>query len=96
MHLGIIALTLLDLGVVVTELILSSIYPVREEAPHPGGWPGSAAGPGAGARPGGRAGGRAAWALLAGMQASKRGTACLRSASLLKPKETVAACLPSW
>ncbi|KAL4422153.1 hypothetical protein ABPG77_006842 [Micractinium sp. CCAP 211/92] len=35
MHLGIIALTLLDLGVVVTELILSSIYPVREEAPHP-------------------------------------------------------------
>ncbi|KAL4458462.1 hypothetical protein ABPG75_013327 [Micractinium tetrahymenae] len=33
MHYSIIALTLLDLAVVVTELILSSIYPVREEAP---------------------------------------------------------------
>lgn len=34
-HLAIIVLTLVDLAVVVTELILSSIYPVREEAPHP-------------------------------------------------------------
>lgn len=37
MHLTIVALTLVDLAVVVTELILSSIYPVREEAPHAGG-----------------------------------------------------------
>lgn len=34
MHYSIIALTLLDLAVVVTELIMSSIYPVRDEAPH--------------------------------------------------------------
>lgn len=35
-HYTIIALTLLDLGIVVTELILSSIFPAAEQVPHAG------------------------------------------------------------
>lgn len=35
-HYTIIALTLLDLGIVVTELILSSIFPAAEKVPHAG------------------------------------------------------------
>lgn len=38
-HYTIIALTLLDLGIVVTELILSSIFPAAEAVPHAGAAP---------------------------------------------------------
>lgn len=36
-HYFIIGLTILDLMIVVTELVLSSFYPVHEEVPHAGG-----------------------------------------------------------